>query len=327
MAKATKKKDKKKPAKAEVPGQPDPNQYWTDHQLVTATRTRELQRECDKLKEEMDSQKDIYKGKKSEWEASRAAKDMFIRQRAVEFQSKRMAVQQPTLTRDVEHTEDAKKARDEIVKQVADSMKMPTDAPKAGTKDSPYDRHGVHGDAYMLYPIAKLKYLGLADKTIEAMRDPQLKRGSDQIAPIVTMGDLAAFVSPNPANPSFSRQLTDLKGIGPEAATKFGDVQEKLLAEWDRGTISIAFAKELVAKDGKYKHLFQSTDPNQTAEAPAGKKLRGGGAKPQAKGKKDAKPKPGDAEANGKLGDDGADGEPVGASTASGDPELGAEAE
>lgn len=91
------------------------------------------------------------------------------------------------------------------------------------------------------YPIERWATHGLTAKDIEKLHTGEIKSGGTH--PIVTVGDLNNFVTPNKANPDYARAFTDLKGIGEMGATRISDAHDLFWAWWRKGGEE-EFAKE-----------------------------------------------------------------------------------
>jgi hypothetical protein len=73
-------------------------------------------------------------------------------------------------------------------------------------------------------------------------------KGTASGFPIRTMGDLQRFSQPNPACPSYTQTVRDIKGIGDAGFDRIGEA-ELMFWGWWRAGGEAEFAAELAAKD------------------------------------------------------------------------------
>lgn len=99
-------------------------------------------------------------------------------------------------------------------------------------------------DLVFKYPIAQWVTYGLHAKDVEAMREGVAKAGRGQNMPITIYGDIALWMQPNKDAPEYTRNLSDIKGIGPEGATRINDAEERFLKAWKDGGLAELFARE-----------------------------------------------------------------------------------
>lgn len=147
-------------------------------------------------------------------------------------------------------------------------------------------------DLYKAYPLDRFEKHGLTKKAIQALRDGVQKDRPNPF-PILTMGDLAAFVDPSVMG--YSRNLTDIKGVGPSEAEKISNAETAFWAEWP-------MIQEQFAVENGFKRL----DSQDEAEKADKKKKPKGKGKTSANGKA---PKPGATGSDQPAGDGGGDGE------------------
>lgn len=102
-------------------------------------------------------------------------------------------------------------------------------------------------DLYKQYPIDRWERFGLTKKDIEKLHACETK-GTASGFPIRTMGDLQRFSQPNPACPSYTQTVRDIKGIGDAGFDRIGEA-ELLFWGWWRAGGEAEFAAELAAKD------------------------------------------------------------------------------
>ncbi len=96
-------------------------------------------------------------------------------------------------------------------------------------------------DHWRLFPIERLHDYGLPKTIIEKLATGEMKKGADGIGPITTMGAMSRYSEPSASG--WTRQLTDLKGIGAEAAEKWRDASDKFWEAWKTG-LADKFAEE-----------------------------------------------------------------------------------
>jgi hypothetical protein len=84
--------------------------------------------------------------------------------------------------------------------------------------------------------------LGMKKGDVEKLNAGDVKEGAAH--PILTMGDLTRYTTPNSANPSYTRRLIDIKGVGKEAAARIEDALVQFWAWWNaKGQAEFAAAK------------------------------------------------------------------------------------
>lgn len=98
-------------------------------------------------------------------------------------------------------------------------------------------------DLYKQYPIDRWTRFGLTAKDVEKLHACETK-GTATGLPIVTMGDLQRFVTPNPASPGYVQSVTDIKGIGDAGATRIEEAQMQFWGWWRAGGAA-EFAAEI----------------------------------------------------------------------------------
>lgn len=84
------------------------------------------------------------------------------------------------------------------------------------------------------FPIDRLTDFGLTDSDVKKLHAGEVKR-TGEVFPILTMGDLNRFVTPNPANPSYTRGYQDVKGLGPAGVDRVSEAETKFWASWNAG--------------------------------------------------------------------------------------------
>ena len=85
-------------------------------------------------------------------------------------------------------------------------------------------------DLWKGVPIAALEQFGLNPKDIEHLLGGALKAGGTH--PVTTLGELVLFATPYPGNPSFTRTIGDIKGLGQAAVDRLATANEKFWAAW-----------------------------------------------------------------------------------------------
>ena len=98
-------------------------------------------------------------------------------------------------------------------------------------------------DLYLEYPITldRWQRFGLTAKDVERLISGETKNFGAN--PITVFGDIQRFVTPNPANPSFTRSLKDFKGFGDAGYDRYQEAETKFWAWWSAGGKE-EFAKE-----------------------------------------------------------------------------------
>lgn len=97
-------------------------------------------------------------------------------------------------------------------------------------------------ELWKTFPIAGWTEYGLTESDVKKLHEGVVKR-TNEVVPIVTVGDLNRFVTPNAANPSFTRGYQDIKGLGPAGVDRVSEAETKFWAAWERG-LKDQFAKE-----------------------------------------------------------------------------------
>jgi hypothetical protein len=103
---------------------------------------------------------------------------------------------------------------------------------------------GIPEDLYKQYSIAEWTKFGLTEKDVEKLSAGDLKSGGT--APIRTIGDLQTFSQPNPDQPTYTRNYTDIKGIGQAGADRISEAETNFWGWWQKG------GKEEFAKEKGY---------------------------------------------------------------------------
>lgn len=92
------------------------------------------------------------------------------------------------------------------------------------------------------YPIDRWITHGLRSTDVARLHAGEIK-GENKAQPIMTVGDLTNFMTPNKANPGWNRKWTDIKGIGPQAADRL-DEANALFFRWWNADGEAEFKKE-----------------------------------------------------------------------------------
>lgn len=91
------------------------------------------------------------------------------------------------------------------------------------------------------FPLERLTEFGLSESIIGKLAAGEMKKGKEGIGPVTTMGSMSRYTAPSASG--WVRQLTDIKGIGDEAADKYRDAETKFWTAWNGG-LGIKFAEE-----------------------------------------------------------------------------------
>jgi hypothetical protein len=109
--------------------------------------------------------------------------------------------------------------------------------------DAEFKQPETESDLYKQYPIERWTKFGLTKKDVEKLHACETK-GTASGFPIITMGDLQRFVTPNPASPAYTQSVKDIKGIGDAGCDRIGEA-ELLFWSWWRAGGEAEFAAEL----------------------------------------------------------------------------------
>ena len=144
------------------------------------------------------------------------------------------------------------KSKQPPVRQLTIDSALPPDARPAANADPgadvnfPADVEKAQGqfldELAKKYPIERWEAFGLTKADVAKLHAGETKEGGP--CPIVTIGDLQNFYTPYKENPSFSRNFTDLKGVGKAAAQRMEDSSIAFWGRWSNG-LGAEFAKEL----------------------------------------------------------------------------------
>lgn len=89
-------------------------------------------------------------------------------------------------------------------------------------------------DLYKQYPIDRWERFGLTKKDIEKLHACETK-GTATGFPIITIGDLQRFITPNAASPGYVQSLKDIKGIGDAGCDRIEEAQMQFWGWWRSG--------------------------------------------------------------------------------------------
>lgn len=113
----------------------------------------------------------------------------------------------------------------------------------AAGKGSPGD-----ADMWRVFPLASWDRFGLTAGDLSAFKAGVLKAGG-RVSPILTIGDLNQFITPDPSTPAYTRQLADIKGIGAAAVDRISEAESRFWAWWNNGgETEFAAARDRVAE-------------------------------------------------------------------------------
>lgn len=93
----------------------------------------------------------------------------------------------------------------------------------------------VRSDLWRQYPITieRWERFGLTAKDVEKLNSGETKNHGTH--PILVLGDVSSFITPNPANPSYARTLKDVKGFGDAAYDRWCEAETQFWAWYGRG--------------------------------------------------------------------------------------------
>lgn len=111
------------------------------------------------------------------------------------------------------------------------------------------------------FPVERWKLHGLTPKDVEKLHAGEIKGGGAH--PILTVGDLNRFVTPNPANPGFARGYSDIKGIGAAGSERISEAETAFWGWWNKGG-----DREFAAERGIRLDAHDATPAGDGIEAP-----------------------------------------------------------
>jgi len=105
------------------------------------------------------------------------------------------------------------------------------------------------GQLYEKYPITFDRWgrWGLTAKDVEKLNGGETKEHGTH--PILVLGDVSKFITPNPANPSYARTLKDFKGLGDKGFDRWQEAELLFWKWWNDGG-AVEFAKEMGVGNG-----------------------------------------------------------------------------
>lgn len=92
----------------------------------------------------------------------------------------------------------------------------------------------AESDLYKQYPIERFTRFGLTSKDVEKLHACETK-GTATGFPIITIGDLQRFITPNAASPGYVQSLKDIKGIGDAGCDRIEEAQMQFWGWWRSG--------------------------------------------------------------------------------------------
>lgn len=112
-----------------------------------------------------------------------------------------------------------------------------------GVKDEPEAPAGtVPDDLWRQFPLAKFSQFGLTDKDIEKLAAGETK--SHGTHPLILLGDVTRFITPDASNPAYARSLKDIKGFGDAAVERWTDAETRFWDWWKNKGGETEFAAE-----------------------------------------------------------------------------------
>lgn len=100
--------------------------------------------------------------------------------------------------------------------------------------DAEFMQPKTESDLYKQYPIDRWTRFGLTAKDVEKLHAGEVKKGATGF-PIITVGDLQRFVTPNPASPGYVQSVKDIKGIGDAGSDRLGEAELQFWGWWRAG--------------------------------------------------------------------------------------------
>lgn len=90
-------------------------------------------------------------------------------------------------------------------------------------------------DLWQQYPIEADRWerWGLTGKDVEKLNAGETKNHGTH--PMMTLGDVTRFITPDPKNPAFARTLKDIKGIGDKGMERYVEAETKFWDWWGKG--------------------------------------------------------------------------------------------
>jgi hypothetical protein len=90
-------------------------------------------------------------------------------------------------------------------------------------------------DLWQQYPLefARWEKFGLTEKDCEKLNSGETKNHGTH--PMMTMGDVTRFITPDPKNPAYARTLKDVKGFGDKGMERWTEAETKFWQAWNNG--------------------------------------------------------------------------------------------
>lgn len=109
-------------------------------------------------------------------------------------------------------------------KTLVDDIAPPDEGNEPHPADIPPTPVEAKDESWKAVPLSEWVKFGATEKDIQCL--------ADNNPPITTVGELAAFIVPNPANPGFAKKLTDIKNVGEKRAERLQEAEAKFWAFW-----------------------------------------------------------------------------------------------
>lgn len=102
---------------------------------------------------------------------------------------------------------------------------------------------GPLAELWREFPLDRFEKFGLTSGDIEKLAAGEVKQGTG--FPLITVGDMQRFTTPYEHNPSYCRNLSDIRGIGAAAVDRIQDANANFWGWWNGGG-----AEEFAAEKG-----------------------------------------------------------------------------
>lgn len=230
------------------------------------------------------------------YDAMKAAQAEFLRLKEKAADAKKLF--EASRIEHEEHTANGRKWRGQKPPGVQQSLPFEQADQAAATPpaDSPAPSTAAadpNSELWRKFPLERWTLYGVSPSDLQKLREGKHKKGNTS-TPITTVGELADFTAPFKNDPTRNYNYTDIKGIGPEGATRISDADIRFWHEWKNGGLAAAFEAEQGVSSGTAEQAGSGTsggggDGDKPRESGSARADRGGG---KAAGKKAAKPKP-----------------------------------